>query len=171
MLSRPVALVVVSAAAILLAALLAVLSWNALSGGATGPTFAPAFSVAVADTTPEATSDITFQLDLPSGDVNFAAVVGFLPADWGIVDGHDVPIGARVGTVQANVILGLINSACNLSLPVFFDMLNASLDQGDTVSFDDDDDNLTPDFAEDSDGNGLIDDPDACAAAATRSRR
>ncbi len=111
----------------------------------------------VADPTAEATSDITIRFDLPSGDVNFGIAVRFLPAEWGIVDGRDIPIGAEVGSTQTDVTLGLLNSACNQSMPVGFVMMNASLDRGDTVSFNDLNGNSTLDFAEDSDGNGLID--------------
>ena len=157
--NRPISFLVAPAVVVLLlaVALAAGVPWNAPSGGASGVTFAPAFSVAVADTTPEATSDITFQLDLPSGDVNFAAVVGFFPADWGIGDGREVPLGADVALVEAQITLGLINAACQTQLPIVFEMKNASLDEGDTVSFDDNNGNGTNDFAEDSDDNHIFD--------------
>jgi hypothetical protein len=80
--------------------------------------------------------------------VNFAAVVSFIPLNWGVVPGNEIPIGTNVGSLSADATLGLINSACNQPLPVFFDMFNSSLDTGDTVSFDDLDNNGTADFAE-----------------------
>ena len=127
------------------------------ASGTAHATFSPVLNAAVADPTAEATSDITIQFGLPSGDVNFATAVRFLPAEWGIVDGRDIPVGAAVGSTQSDATLGLINSACNQSLPVNFDMYNASVDPTDTVSFNDLNGNFTQDFAEDSDGNGLID--------------
>ena len=51
--------------------------------------------------------------------------------------------------------LGLVNSACNQVLPVSFDFMNGSLNMKDTVSFNDLDNNNTPDFA-DTDANGLF---------------
>ncbi len=120
-------------------------------------TYDPELSVAVADTTAEATSDITVQFDLPNGDANFSGAVRFMPGDWGIVDGRDIPIGAEVASVFADATLGLLNGACNQSIPVEFAMKNASLDKTDTVPFDDQNGNLTFDFAEDRNFNGLID--------------
>lgn len=138
-----------------LAALAIVLSL-AVSDTAYG-SFTPELNVTVADTTPEIASDYVLEFGLPEGDVNFAGVVGFIPGDWGIVDGRDIPVGAEVGLLRADATLGLIGSPCNQVLPIEFKMRNGSLDQSDTVSFDDLDDSLTDDFAEDSNDDGLID--------------
>ncbi len=127
------------------------------ASGSAHASYDPQLNVAVADGTAEATSDLTVQFDLPEGDVNFEAAVRFVPAEWGIVDGRDIPIGAEVASAQSDATLGLINSACNQSLPVDFTMYNASLDPGDTVSFNDLNGNLTADFADDANFNGLID--------------
>ena len=120
-------------------------------------TFNPVAGITVTDPTPETPSDLVANLDLPSGDVQFAATVAFIPPEWGIIPGDKIPIGAPVGTLTSKAVLGLINSACNQELPIEFAMMNASLDLSDTVSMEDEDDNLTVDFAEDADGNGLDD--------------
>jgi Thrombospondin type 3 repeat len=136
------------------AALLAVMVLG--SGNSTRATsFNPTVSAAVKDPTPGKPSDITATLSIPSGDVNFAAFISYIPQNWGIVTGDHVPIGASVGTLNAKSVLGLVNSACNQQLPVTFDMLNGSLNMKDTVSFNDLDNNGTADFA-DTAPNGLF---------------
>ena len=143
--------------AVVVVALLAVLPASSTAYA----TFTPEFNVAVADTAPEVMSDLSFHLDLPNGDANFAGVAGFVPDDWGIVEGRDVPIGAIVGKVESRAALGFIGSACNIDLTIEFDIVNASVDIDDTVSFNDTDkadvDN-TPDYAKDvNPANGLYD--------------
>jgi hypothetical protein len=121
--------------------------------------FTPELAVEIENPAPETLSNYTLEFGLPEGDVNFGGVVGFLPPEWGIVDGRDIPVGAEVGMLRADATLGLINSPCNQILPVEFTMLNASLDQGDTIDFDTEDgggDPTTEDWAEDLDDNGLI---------------
>lgn len=121
-------------------------------------TFGPQLDVTLDDSTPNAMSGYTLEFELPEGDVNFAGIVGFLPPDWGIVDGRDIPLGAVVGELTADAVLGLANSACNQELKVEFIMLNSSLDPDDSISFDVEDgaDPFTEDWAEDLDGNGLL---------------
>ena len=100
------------------------------------------------DNTPEVSSSFTSSFGIGNEDTNFAAVVSYIPPDWGIVAGDKIPIGTPVGSLRADATLGLINSACNQVLPVHFDFKNSSIDQSDTVSFDDDDENGTADFAD-----------------------
>lgn len=120
-------------------------------------TFDPQLAVAVDDPTPGAPSDVVANFDLADGNVNFAAVVSFIPPDWGVVTGDKIPIGMQTGQLDAQSVLGLANGACGTQLPVRFDMLNASINTNDTVPFDDEDENNTNDFADDHDGNGIFD--------------
>ncbi len=120
-------------------------------------TFEPTLKVAIADPTPEATSDFTVDFGIPEGDVNFGAVISFIPQFWGVIPGKDIPTGAVVGTLSSQATLGLLNAPCNTGLPVEFTMLNSSVDLADTVSYFDDDGDGTADFAADKDGNGLFD--------------
>ncbi len=119
--------------------------------------FAPELEITIADDKPGAHSDFGFEFRLPEGDVIFGGVVAFVPGEWGITNGADIPVGAEVGVIRADATLGLIGSACNQMLPVEFKMKNATLDESKTTTFEDTDDNQTADFAEDSDGNGVID--------------
>ena len=120
-------------------------------------TFEPVLETTVANPEPGATSDVTTEFNLLAGDVNFAAVVFFIPPEWGITPGDEIPIGAVIGSLTSQATLGLINNPCNNSLPVGFTMLNASIDPSDTVDFLDSDDNGTEDYAEDKDDSGLQD--------------
>ncbi len=124
-------------------------------------TFNPELDVNLEDPTAEAKSNSVVDFNLPKGDVQFAGVVGYIPDSWGIARGETLPIGAIVGKLESQATLGLVGAACNTELPVEFDMLNASIDIGDTVSFDDTDktdtDN-TRDYAKDvNPENGLYD--------------
>lgn len=142
------------------AAVAAVLAFVTVLGSvdsARATTFNPELSVAVADPSPNVPSDFTATFNLPEGDVNFAAVISFIPPEWGIVTGQEIPVGDKVGELRANSVLGLANGACNTALPVVFEMLNASVDRSDTVPFTDEDENNTADFADDDDGNGIFD--------------
>jgi hypothetical protein len=142
-------------AAIAAASLLALIAGGADSVHAT--TFNPTLAVAADDPTPGASSDVVANFDLPDGDVNFAAVVSFIPPNWGVVTGDKIPIGMQTGVLDAQSVLGLANGACGTQLPVQFDMLNASIKTNDTVPFTDEDENNTNDFADDDDGNGIFD--------------
>ena len=59
--------------------------------------------------------------------------------------------------LDATATLGLINGACNISLPVHFDMRNGGTDANNPVSYADADGNGVPDFVEDKNHNGVFD--------------
>ena len=120
-------------------------------------TFNPTLEITVADPAGGANSDFTGDFNLPEGDVNFAGTVAFIPTEWQITPGSDVPIGTVVGQLTALATLGLINGACDNALPVEFIMLNASIDPSDTVSYVDSDENDIDDVFEDKDDSGLPD--------------
>jgi len=119
--------------------------------------FAPTYEISIVQPQGGAHSDWILDFSLPEGDVQFGAAVFFIPGDWGITSGDDIPIGAVAGTLTAAATLGIINGPCNNVLPVEFKMLNASTDVTDTVVYLDDDDNGDPDYFEDKDGSGLQD--------------
>ncbi len=124
-------------------------------------TFVPELDVSLTDTTPEKPTDTVVDFNLKKGDVQFGGVVAYIPDSWGIVRGETIPIGALVGNLKSTATLGLIGAACNTELPVEFDMVNASIDIHDTVSFDDtdkSDKDTTRDYAKDvNPKNGLYD--------------
>lgn len=92
-----------------------------------------------------------------SQDVNFGAAVFFIPPEWEITPGDEIPIGAIAGQLTALATLGIMNNVCDSELTVVFTMLNASTDITDTVAFSDADDNGTGDVFEDKDESGLQD--------------
>src|ERR1700674_4626705 len=139
------------------AALLAVMVLGSSTSSTRATSFNPTVNAVLANPTAGKPSDITASLAIPSGDVNFAAFISYIPQNWGVVTGDHIPIGSPVGKLDSKAVLGLVNSACNQVLPVSFDMMNGSLNMKDTVSFDDKDKNNTPDFADDANNNGLFD--------------
>jgi hypothetical protein len=127
---------------------------------AVAQTFSPTLTVTLADPTPDSPSNFETEFGIGDTDVNFAAVVAFIPPEWGIVPGDQMPIGTDVGFLDAASTLGLFNSPCNQALPVHFDFKNSSIDITDTVSFNDTDESdadTTADYAKDADNNGLYD--------------
>ncbi len=155
------------------------LAWGAVAGvlslllvmagtdTAEAGTFNPVLEVTLESTDPETAADFTVDFGIRDPkDLNFGGVVSFIPSDFGIVRGDKIPIGEPVGKLDAIATLGLINSACNQALTVHFDFVNATIDKSSTVSFDDLEADAgdtsaegfgTDDFAEDKDGNGLLD--------------
>ena len=125
-------------------------------------TFNPTVEITLVDATGGASADITAELNVPEGDVNFAGIVAFIPREWQITPGDEISIGAVVGDVTAQATLGLINGPCSNVLPVDFIMLNSSIDPSDTVSYLDTDalgeeGYNEGDVFEDKDGTGLPD--------------
>jgi hypothetical protein len=116
------------------------------------------------DNSAGAASTFALGFDVPTGDVNFAAIVIYLPNEWTITPGDEFPIGTRVGLLEAIATIGIINGPCDSTLNLLgqtagFELYNASLDESDTITFDEEaggDDEYRQDWAEDLDGNGLI---------------
>jgi hypothetical protein len=134
-----------------LTAVTAVLALVLVIGGydsARAGTFDPILQVDVATTDPNTPSDYTVTFGVPEGNVNFAGVVAFIPSDWGIIAGDAIEDGTPVGMLTADATLGLVNGSCSQKVPVEFEMYDASLDESETVSFEDLDEDLTRDFAE-----------------------
>lgn len=132
--------------------------------------FNPSYEISIVEPRGGASSNWVLDFSLPEGDVQFGAAVFFIPGEWGITSGDDIPIGAVSGILTAAATLGIINGPCNNVLPVEFTMLNASIDVTDTVSYLDaepeaDEEgydpnnpgNGEPDYSEDKDGSGLQD--------------
>jgi uncharacterized repeat protein (TIGR01451 family) len=112
-----------------------------------GCTFDPVADVSLSDYDTNANADITTSFDIPVGDYNYDVHISFTPAEFG--RGAAIPIGAYVADLDTLSTLGLLNNVCTTALPVSFQMLNASVDTSDTVSF--------ADSFVDMDGNTLPD--------------
>jgi Thrombospondin type 3 repeat len=150
-----------------LAALVIVVGAIALVGSARAdPRSDPSFSVALTQPAPQAPSELTLSFKLDSGYQLSTAVI-YIPFDWGVVPGEQIPVGTKVAVTDSVDTFGLINSACNQALAIHFDFFNATLDPSRTVSIKDREweqpvDTSAPgfgmqDFAEDKDGNSLLD--------------
>lgn len=148
-------------------ALVIIGSLTLLGGGTRAdPGFNPWFSLVLEHTDPQAPADLTLKFGLESG-YQFSTVVFYIPGDWGVVPGNEIPVGTKVATVKSTETFGFINGACNTQVPVEADLFNASLDTSNPVSFDDLEweRRLDPstdgfgvrDFAEDKDQNGFLD--------------
>jgi len=150
---------VASAAAVLLALVVALGSSDTVHAG----TFNPDLTLTLSGTDADAPRDVTFGFNVPSGDVNFAAIVNYWPSDWQITKGGDIPLGTGVGQLDAIATLGLINGPCDNVLELTgtagFPLKNASIDINNTLEFLDESggtDEFRQDWAEDLDGNGNI---------------
>ncbi|MCJ7510644.1 MAG: thrombospondin type 3 repeat-containing protein [Dehalococcoidia bacterium] len=113
-------------------------------------TYAPSLDVILSDYTAGVNADITTRFSLAAPDYNFGAVATLTPLDWFVASESDVPLGTLVGTLDAQVTLGLLNQPCNSPLAVSFDLMNASTDTSDTVS-------LSDGFLDVNPANGLPD--------------
>ena len=127
------------------------------------------------DNSAHAASTFVTGFDLPKGDVNFGAIVGFLPSEWEITPGDEFPIGTKVGLLESIATIGIINGACDSTLELLgntagFELFNASTDINDTFEYEDEDlgDSTRQDWVEDLDGNGLFDAIDKYPAFANR---
>ena len=135
--------VIVSVVALALTALLA-LQHDAESA----TTYNPTMAASVSDSGAGANADVTTSFSLPTGDFNFDVMIVFTPPEFDM-GAPAIPLGAHVADLQSDSTLGLLNNACITGLPVAFEMLKATTNTADTVSFDDG-------FA-DLDGNTLPD--------------
>jgi hypothetical protein len=97
-------------------------------------TYAPRVDVVLSEYSADANADITTRFSLDAPDYNFGAIVRFTPLDWFVASEADAPLGALVGTVDAQSTLGLLNEPCNSPLAVSFELMNASTDRLDAVS-------------------------------------
>jgi len=119
-----------------------------------GIPFNPVYVPSVDSPVAGAHTSTTVNFNLPDGDFNFSAVIGFLPDDIGVgtcapnsggaslaqgcADGS-IPNGAYVGQVTADATLGLINGACDqIQNDLPWNMMDATTDMGTTVIFEDD---------------------------------
>lgn len=116
------------------------------------------------DNSAGAASSFVLGLDIPKGDVNFGGGAGYIPNEWAITAGDEFPVGTNVGLLEAIATIGIINGACDSTLLLLgqtggFQLFNASIDTNNTIEFQEESGGnpTKQDWAEDLDGNGLID--------------
>ncbi len=71
--------------------------------------------------------DITTQLTIPKGDLNFSNVVTLAPNSETISAGTSMPAGEKMGVLHSATTLGTFNNACNLTIGVDFILWNVAL--------------------------------------------
>ena len=99
------------------------------------------------DTAPNATADIRTTFCLGWGtdcsaqpivtnvhDSNFASLVSFVPAGFGLPAGGSLPVGAISGYATSKIAIGLINNPCNSVLNVAFTLMNAGINLNDNIT-------------------------------------
>jgi len=135
----------------LAAALAVTLLWMGGHGAQAG-TFNPSLTWSVANTVADTPSDITNDFEFPEGDVLYSLTIRFLPTGWQITPSSEVDIGVQRGTADVLHETGLLNSPCNIPLPMHWDTLNATTDKSQTVTyqdgFDDSNGDGNPDFVD-----------------------
>ena len=100
------------------------------SSGTEAQSYRPLLGYSLANPAPGASSDVTVQIDIPAPDYNYAntAMVNFSPPDGWTADGTTLPIGAKVGVLNATADVGILYGPCNTHLNPMFNLYNASVD-------------------------------------------
>ena len=93
---------------------------------------------------------------------NSGGLITFTPPEWGVAKDADIPDGTQVGTFSSIARLGLLNNPCNNTLPVNFDLLDATVNSSKAI------DALPPgtpnrlvNLTEDDNGDGIPDGADS----------
>jgi hypothetical protein len=145
-----------SVVGLILLSVFAVLAFETGSTAASSPS-GYMLDVALSDSHAGAASDVTISATETYKDRLAEPLVTYLPPDWHVASGMTIDVGAGSGSADYDMTFGLVNSPCNTKVPMHFDLMNASVDTSHTVSMNDTDNNNTPDFADDSNNNGIFD--------------
>jgi hypothetical protein len=104
------------------------------------------------------TPDITVHFGVDAPDSNFGGVITFIPGEWGVAKGADVPDGAIVGRLSAKATLGLLNQPCKSTIFASFTLMDASVNINDTIDpLDPGETNVFTPLAKDANNNGIPD--------------
>jgi len=106
------------------------------SSGTQAQTYKPTFAYTVTDNTGGAASDTTNLIAIPSPNYNYedSSLYTFTPIDGFSVTGPEIPIADKVGTLDAEVAVGLLGGPCSSPLPPLFNLENASVDNSEELS-------------------------------------
>jgi hypothetical protein len=99
--------------------------------------FDPEASVTLSSYDAGDNADVTSTFEIPSGDVNFDAMVLYMPGEWGVATDSSVPDGTEVGSLETVSTVGLLGGACTTALPLTFTLMDATTDTSATVTFGD----------------------------------
>ncbi len=95
--------------------------------------FNPSFTAEISSSQGSAAADVTLSVNIPAPSANASKAVAFVPTAWTVASDSGVPAGALVGTMDFLMATGIINSACNQILPVYVNLMDATVNTGDTV--------------------------------------
>ena len=147
------------------ALLVAALGLALVPGSARAQAFDPEVAASLDDTTSSSAGPvnptITTTFNIPAGNLQYLKFFSFTPEKFFPTDATPPAIGAQVGQIVANATLGLLNGACMNSLPVTLDLLWASTDTSDTITF-------AEQFADVNPANGIPDGAEHYADFLTR---
>ena len=73
-----------------------------------------------------ANADVTADIEIPAENLLFDELITFYPPQWGIAAEGDVEVGTVVGDFSMDATVGLLNGACNNSLPVSCRLANSA---------------------------------------------
>jgi hypothetical protein len=99
-------------------------------GGAEAQSYNPSNTYTLSSHTPgDATGYLETVFSIAAPDYNYedASMTILLPPDEWIANGGEADIGAKVGTLDYNVMVGLLGGQCNFLYPAHFDLYNASV--------------------------------------------
>ena len=111
-------------------ALVAVAFALSARGGAEAQTFKPVNGYSLSSSTPGANANSTAFTGIAAPDFNLedASSINLNPVDGASANGLEAPIGAVVGTLNANAAVGLLGGPCNSALTPGFTLKNSSVD-------------------------------------------
>ncbi len=133
--------------------------------------FEPCSTLQVVNPAPGATSDLTgsFGIGIGADCVNrtgdddpkmflIGPTINFTPPEWGVAADADIPDGVKVGELNAEATLGLLNNPCKDKVFPGFEMLDGTTDSNNSISPlpPGTPDRLAP-LSSDANGNGIID--------------
>ena len=74
--------------------------------GAEATTFTPILETHLSDTAAGANADVSAWFQVPAGSANFSTVVAFVPPEFFVASGADIPDGAYVADVRDDATFG-----------------------------------------------------------------
>src|SRR5574341_794579 len=117
----------VKAAIAALSLLVALVSFGG-HGPARATTFAPAYTVTLANSALSANSNITVEYELESPHARPTHQLSFIPSAFGVAAGTSIPNGAITGTLSITSVESISNAPCATSALHTYQMLDASTD-------------------------------------------
>ncbi|TEU10747.1 MAG: hypothetical protein E3J25_08705, partial [Anaerolineales bacterium] len=84
---------------------------------------------------PGVTADFSSSFNIASPSLNYDyMLISFMPPDFEIAHSSDIPEGSKVGTLDADSTIAILNQNCNGATPVPFDLYSATTDTSEVFS-------------------------------------